>query len=168
MSVFYGTIVGADAYHLARGNPGWTGSDDVKNAALLRASEALDALYPVLTWPDAIKTGNRAQERVWPLTGVYDVEGFTILVDEIPREVESATYEFAIRELVSPGSLHPDVRASERKKSVSVQGAIAVTFASVSSSSDYALVVNSVSALMANLLPRYRVYSGLAGQVNRG
>jgi hypothetical protein len=44
----YGALPAALAYHEARGNAAWTGAgvDDAKRtAALMRASQALDALY---------------------------------------------------------------------------------------------------------------------------
>jgi hypothetical protein len=47
----------------------------------------------------------------------------------IPAEIERATYEGALRELSKSGSLQPDVTAGKVYKSVSVTGAVSVTYA---------------------------------------
>ncbi len=119
MADFYGTVVGADAYHAARDNTAWTGADSVKQAALLRASAFIDSLGfdgNELLWPGE-KTGGRAQLRQWPRTGAVDAEGHAIDAATVPLEIEYATYEAALRELVTPGSLSPDyVPATQVKR----------------------------------------------------
>ncbi|MEB5104449.1 DnaT-like ssDNA-binding protein [Pseudomonas aeruginosa] len=40
--------------------------------------------------------------------------------DEVPREVEQATYEAALRELLKPGSLNPDYVATTAVKRAKV------------------------------------------------
>ena len=45
MTDFYGTVAEADAYHAARGNVAWAGTAEAKTASLVRASQALDAIY---------------------------------------------------------------------------------------------------------------------------
>lgn len=110
----YGTVAQADAYHLARGNTGWDGDPAAKSAALQRATDYVDGRYRRLTaggcWVSMFRgsrTGGRAQELEWPRTDATDSAGEEIAVDEIPVEVEHATYEAALRELVEPGSLTP-------------------------------------------------------------
>lgn len=112
---FYGTVADADAYHLARGNTAWAGTNPQKEAALTRGSDYVDLRYRWMTscghWESMFpgqRTGGRAQEREWPRTGAVDYSGNPIPDDEVPIEVEHATYEAALRELVSPGSLSPD------------------------------------------------------------
>ena len=115
MPDFYGTLAAADAYHAARGNAAWTGTDAAKTAALVRGSAYVDSLGRQLQpsglwinlWPGT-KTGGRAQALDWPRTGAADYEGNAIGPTEIPIEVEQATYEAAVRELSTPGSLNPD------------------------------------------------------------
>lgn len=124
MPDFYGTLAGANAYHAARGNAAWTGADDVKTAALTRGSAYVDSLgrqqlqpsgrWRTL-WP-GMKTGGRAQVLDWPRTDASDYEGNAIGANEIPIEVEQATYEAALRELVAPGSLNPDYVPSAQVK----------------------------------------------------
>jgi hypothetical protein len=91
---FYGTVVDADAYHLARGNAVWATKDDAtKQAALTTGSDYVDSFrsrYP------GKKTGGRSQEREWPRTDASDKSGEEIASDEVPVEVEYATYEGAL------------------------------------------------------------------------
>jgi hypothetical protein len=111
----YGTLADANTYHTARGNTAWTGTDAVKLAALERATDYIDGRYrwllPSGRWESMFpgeRTDGRAQEREWPRTDAEDYDGNAIPDDEVPVEVENATYEAALRELVTPGSLSPD------------------------------------------------------------
>jgi len=119
MADFYGTVVGADAYHAARDNTAWTGTDSVKQAALIRASDYIDGLGfadGVNEWPGT-KVGGRTQVREWPRTGAVDSDGTAIDPGTVPREIEWAAYEAALRELAAPGSLSPDyVPATQVKR----------------------------------------------------
>jgi hypothetical protein len=119
MADFYGTVEDADTYHDARANAAWTGTDEAKQAALVRASQYVDGRYRWRLasgrWQSMFrgaKAGGRAQALEWPRTGATDYEGNEIPDDEVPIEVEHATYEAALRELVAPGSLSPDYTAS--------------------------------------------------------
>lgn len=135
----YGTLSDANTYHSDRGNTGWAGSDADKTAALIRASEYIDGRYRYQAggcWRSMFrgrKTGGRAQSAEWPRTGATDSEGNAIPDDEVPSEVERATYEAALRELESPGSLSPDYVASQQivREKVDV---IEVQYASATSS----------------------------------
>lgn len=117
--MYYGTVAGADAYHLARGNAGWTGTNSEKEAALMRGSDYVDGRYRSHcggVWSSLFsgtRTAGRAQPREWPRSGATDYEGSEIADDAIPIEVEFATYEAALRELLNPGSLSPDYVASQ-------------------------------------------------------
>lgn len=125
MPDLYGTLDGANAYHVAHGNAAWTGTDELKTAALVRGSAYVDSLgrqqmqpsgYWRTLWPGT-KTGGRAQALDWPRTGASDYEGNAIGPNEVPIEVQHATYEAALRELVAPGSLTPDyVPAAQVKR----------------------------------------------------
>ncbi|WP_370599560.1 DnaT-like ssDNA-binding protein [Pseudomonas nitroreducens] len=126
MADFYGTVAGADAYHQARGNAAWTGTDEAKTAALTRASAYIDGLGTqmpvtqcVLVFPGK-KVGGRGQALQWPRTGAVDREGDPIDAGSVPTEVEQATYEAALRELVKPGSLNPDYVATTAVKRAKV------------------------------------------------
>lgn len=121
MPDYYGSLAGADAYHLARGNADWTGTDEAKAAALVRGSQYIDGRYRKrfasgrwMSLFPGVKTGSRAQSLEWPRTGAVDYEGAAIGDAEVPTEVEQATYEATLRELVSPGSLSPDYVSADR------------------------------------------------------
>jgi hypothetical protein len=114
----YGTPADASTYHQARGNAAWASStDDLRLAAVIRASQALDALYGA-RYPGTV--ANAAQDLLWPRTGVvYRKE--PLAADAVPLPIIRATYELALRELASPNSIIPDFDPTgtikrERKK----------------------------------------------------
>jgi hypothetical protein len=122
----YGTLDAAAAYHTARGNAAWaTSTDPLRSAALVRASVWIDGNYGLRF--SGKKSGGRSQSRAWPRAGAVDAECNEIPDDEIPVEVLNATFEAALRELATPGSLSPDYVASERVTSEQV-GDLKVTY----------------------------------------
>jgi hypothetical protein len=151
-TTFYGTTGDADAYHLERANTDWAGADAAtKTAALLIASEWIDTKYRQL-FP-GLKVGLRSQTREWPRTGAYDCEGNTITNSEIPIEVQNATYEVALRQVSAPGSLNTDYVAGENVKSVSVSGAVAISYgAGAMSALDVQLDIPQVDRILAPIL----------------
>lgn len=103
----YVTLAATDAWHSARGNAGWTGADSLKESALRRATTWIDAAFGARF--RGVKTGGRAQSLAWPRTGATDAAGEAIGADEIPVEIQRATFEAALREIMTPGSLAPDI-----------------------------------------------------------
>ncbi|RON88439.1 DnaT-like ssDNA-binding protein [Pseudomonas fluorescens] len=157
MPDFYGTVVAADAYHAARANAAWTGEDVAKQAALLRASVYIDGRYRKLlasgVWQSlfpGVKTEGRGQVREWSRTGAEDYEGHAIPSDQVPVEVEQATYEAALRELVEPGSLSPDFVAASTVKRQKV-GPIEEEF-SVAAGADGAASVRPVISIIDEMI----------------
>lgn len=126
----YLSVSTADAYHAARGNSTWTEAstspDQGKHAALVRATQAIDALYRG-RWPGT-KLNGRLQALEWPREDAEDAEGEEIAEDEIPAEVIDATCEAALRELIDAGSMMPDFERGGAVKSVKA-GSVAVEFA---------------------------------------
>lgn len=103
---FYGTVSGASAYHDARGTgTRWDAIAD-QDLALLRGSEYVD--FNFRTRFPGWKAGQRAQVREWPRSWAFDTEDNAIGPAVVPVEVEYATYEAALREGESAGSLMPD------------------------------------------------------------
>lgn len=99
------TVGEADAYAQARGWTNWTGDDTtVKTPALRRGQD-----YVASTYNDRWKDD-------WDDTNA-------------PDEVKYAIIEAARRELVSPGSLDPDITPGKIKQRVRVEGAVDVTYA---------------------------------------
>lgn len=157
MPDFYGTVAAADAYHAARANAAWTGDDVAKQAALIRASVYIDGRYRKLlasgVWQSlfpGVKTEGRGQAREWPRTGAEDYEGHSIQSDQVPVEVEQATYEAAMRELVEPGSLSPDFVAASTVKRQKV-GPIEEEF-SVAAGADGAASVRPVISIIDEMI----------------
>lgn len=147
----YGTLDGAENYHEARGNAGWTGTDDAKEAALLRASTLIDATYGSRF--GGLPTGGRGQARAWPRTGVTDASGYAIAADEVPVEVVHATYEVALRELMTPGGLAPDYVASAEVAREKV-GPLEVEYRASTVVSPAGQVMSIAGGLLAPLIGR--------------
>jgi len=122
---FYGTFAGFGAYHAARGRDVSSYLQAAVEAKLLVASEWLDARYRS-SFP-GYKVGLRAQVREWPRYSAVDIDGNSIDSSSVPVEVENATYEAALRELVAPGSLSPDWTPAKYKQAA-VAGAVSVTY----------------------------------------
>lgn len=168
MPDFYGTVQGYTAYMEARGrfvDP----DDEAVQQGLLIASEYVDGRYAA-TWVNGntYKTGQRAQVREWPRVGFIDCYGYAIGNDEIPREVENATYEAAARQIAKPGSLRKDFSPSAYKQA-SVDGAVAVTFNSAATAADVQLQIPEIDAIMYPLVngPSASVTSSLSGKILR-
>lgn len=93
---YYGTVAEADTYHANRGNTKWAeaaeASPDPREGYLTRASDYVDSYRSRFA---GRKTGGRAQEREWPRADATDASGESIPDDEIPYEIEYATYEAA-------------------------------------------------------------------------
>jgi len=136
----YGTVEGALEYFAARGvsTVGW--DDHSILADLVVASAYIDGRYRQRLMSGAwvsmfpgVKTGGRAQELEWPRTGATDYAGEEIPDDEIPREVEQATYEAALLNHNDPGSLAPAWIATSQVVKEKV-GPVEVQYSDASSS----------------------------------
>jgi len=166
MTDFYGTAQGLKDYMLARGLilPVDIDTDPEIVAGLLLASENLDATFSM--YFDGMKTGGRVQVREWPRLGHSDKYNYLISSNEIPREIENATYELAMKHFDTPGSLTLDYTPS-KFKSVSVDGAISVSYAVFSShleiQKQFASVLNALSSLFSDKAQS----SSLSGSVDR-
>jgi hypothetical protein len=166
MTAFYGSIAAADAYHTERGNASWSGDDATKQAALIIASEWLDDQFG-----DAFTgypTDKASQERAWPRREAHDVYGVFFAIDAIPSQIERATYEIALRQIVSPGSLFKDWTPGKEKLSVAVQGAVSVTYRGAATYSDAQIKIGKIASILKPILDvnaRTSVYSGSAGRV---
>lgn len=153
MTDYYGTESGGDAYHTARNNTAWTSADSAtKLAALLVASEYIDGKYGEEFC--GRRTGLRAvQVREWPRQGIYDERtGEAISATDVPREVEYATYEAALRHIASPGSLLVDVTKGTRISKVAVSGAVSVEYEGIGDLSDMQVSIPAIDRLLSIFL----------------
>ena len=146
----YATLAAADAYHLARGNVAWTGTDELKEGALRRGTTWLDAVYRS-RWP-GWRLNARDQSLDWPRSGVTDAEGTSVDNDTIPIEIINATIEAALRELVTPGSLTPDYLAAGQLKSLEVVGVVKREFFADPGQGGSLPVLNIVDGILASLI----------------
>ena len=160
----YGTLAGADTYHTDRGNATWTGTDQAKDEARLRASEYIDRAFCAAFPGD--KTGLRAQEREWPRINAYDNADNFIPNDEIPDEVVNATYEASLRELTEPGALSPDYDPSAQVKREKVDGAVEIEYTAGHGPDSVRPVYPIIQGILAPILTG-TVASGLAGTTTR-
>lgn len=107
----YVSVADADFYHTAHGNATWTGIDTLKEAALVRATQALDARYP---WQGIRYVETQALD--WPRSGAADIDGYEIT--GIPQGVKDALCEMALLELVSPGVLTESMEQGIKREKV--------------------------------------------------
>jgi len=146
------TIAGFDTYFEARGveRPASV-TDDIVTAALLVASEWIDGIYG----PSFIgyKTGGFLQSREWPRTlAVVDTfPYFAFEIDQIPEHVIHAVYEAAWRHASNPGSLLVDYTPG-KYKSVSIDGAVSVEYASFNYASETQTTFPRIDQLLWSLL----------------
>lgn len=86
----YALLADANAYHAARANASWTGTDAAKEAAIIRATELLDASY---AWRGEIATDGQGLR--FPRSGLTDRDGRDIASDDVPTQIQKATIELA-------------------------------------------------------------------------
>lgn len=162
---FYGTTGGLQAYCDARGLvlPGSIDPADIPKA-LLVASEWIDVSF--ISQFAGFKVGGRDQLREWPRIGVQDIYGYAVPSNAIPREVENATYEAAVRQLITPGVFFKDYTPG-KYKSATVFGAVAVEYA-VGDAYSFQTQMPQIAAILYPLLGGSGGnYSGLSGDVRR-
>lgn len=152
MTDYYGNVDDVDAWHLEHGNAVWaTKTTGEKLAALLIASEWLDSNYESSF--DGYRTGKTTQDRAWPRTGAHDAYGTAIADDVVPVQIEQATYEVALRQAMSPGSLSVDWTPGKEKLSVAVQGAVSVTYRGAMTWLDAQVQIGSIGGILRPIFP---------------
>lgn len=139
------SVADADTYHAARGNSGWTGSNTVKEQALIKAMDWLDRQ----TWAGTV--ADIGQGCPFPRYGVYDVAGRAIT--GVPAAVVRAQAEAAL--LALTGALDPPdaVVSTSNLKQVEV-GPVNVVFKddAAASATSSAVVFPSLIAILRGLL----------------
>lgn len=152
----YGTVAGFKAYVDARGGSYAGKSDAEITAALVRATTYIDATYRASFL--GYKTDRRDQELEWPRTNAWDAAGEELATDEVPVEIENATYEGAIRELATPGSLDPDVKAGGGVIKRVKAGSVEVEYASTGT---VQATYRRIDGILAGLFGAISPYSGV-------
>jgi hypothetical protein len=121
----YISVADAETYCTARGLTFATGTTDNKEAALRRATVALDAMYR--TRFPGYRTNARSQVFEWPRQAAFDMEENVIASNEIPIEVKNAVCEMAVRELAEAGSMMPDLERGGHIQSLRA-GSVGIEF----------------------------------------
>lgn len=149
MADYYGTVNGYRTYCIARNSLHSNEAEDKILAALLVASEWIDATYRA-SFP-GLKVGLRAQVREWPRTGAQDIYGYAISENSVPTEIENATYEATHREIESQGSLSTDYTPA-KYKTASVNGAVSVEYRAFDSAAEAQTRINIVDQILRPVL----------------
>lgn len=146
----YGTLAAADAYCADRGKAAWaTASDSDRLAALVRGSQAIDALYePRFT---GRRTGGYDQPLSWPRSEAMTVNGEPITESTLPLAVTYAAYEAAALELSEPGSLTPVIVAARTVKREKV-GPLETEYAVADTSDDMIASAKPILTMLDGLL----------------
>lgn len=111
----YVSAADATTYHAARGNAAWTGTDAVKEAALLKAAAYLDGHY--CNRFKGTKYQPLDQNMQWPRIEVV-IDGFVLDVDVIPQRLKDAQCELAL--IALSADLAPNVAAGIKREKVDV------------------------------------------------
>lgn len=121
----YVSVADCATYATARGLTFPTSPAGPAEAAIIRATAAIDAMYRA-RFPGQRLNG-RTQALEWPRKYASDAEGNPIAEDEIPQEVINATCEAAVRELAAPNSMMPDLERGGQIKSIKA-GSVAIEY----------------------------------------
>lgn len=160
----YGTVASFRAYHTARGRDTTSYSDGDIDAAKLIASEWIDNRHR--SGFSGTKVGLRDQVREWPRLGAYDIYEYSISSATIPTEIENATYEATLKQLVSPGALSVDFTPSKYKRA-SVDGAVNVEYFGFVGANEVQTHFQIVDEILAPILTGYGAGSALSGAAYR-
>lgn len=115
----YVAVAEADTYFTNKGITSWTGTTAVKEAALRKATQYLDATY---LWRG--KIFSLTQTLGWPRTSIYDREGRD-LKESVPVKLKEAAYELALLSLSAELVVSLDNSAYVKSEQV---GSLAVTY----------------------------------------
>lgn len=142
----YASLDDAAAYASARGLTFPASPAGPAEAAIIRATAAIDATYRA-RFPGQ-RTNGRAQSLEWPRKCAGDAEGNPIGSDEIPQEIISATIEAAVRELASPNSMLPDLERGGGIRSLQA-GSVRIEYgANASAQTVYSIIDGLLSGLI--------------------
>lgn len=101
----YISVAYADTYHSDRGHTNWTGTNEQKEASIIRATDYLDKRFG-RKFRGTRQSKSQALE--WPRLDALDNDGYLLAgEDEVPRNLQKACAEYALRALTL-GELSPD------------------------------------------------------------
>lgn len=102
----YLSVAEADAYFTDRGITTWTGADNLKQIALVKATDYIEKRFGSKFRG---RRESKDQSLSWPRYNAVDDDGFLLSgVNEIPRRLKQATAEYALRALSAALLTDPD------------------------------------------------------------
>ncbi len=113
----YLSVADADTFHTKFGNTAWSGDTALKEGALRRATRYIDGIYGQ-RWVGL--RNSQAQALDWPREYAYDSDQFIVPNGTVPQAVKNATAEAALRELLTPNGLSPDLERGGQVESEDV------------------------------------------------
>lgn len=141
----YLSVTDADTYHENLDNTAWTGSSIQKEAALRKATQYLDGKYSS-SFPGTRLTDT--QSLSWPRTGALYTDDIAIDDASVPREIENACAELAVKSLSA--ELDPDISKSDRAIRETVDVITVVYAPGTSTSVVYKTVQNILSRIVGS------------------
>lgn len=168
--MFYGNVEDFKNYCTLRNKvlpETWT--NEMIESALLISSEWLDSKYENIFI--GYKANGYKQERSWPREAavVQNYPYYLFAKDEIPEQLNKATYEAAFRNLTSPGSLEVDFTPNQYK-SVRIEGGVSVEYnSSLAYASDIQTEIPIIQSLMSDLIDydKSGSFSRVSGRASR-
>lgn len=140
----YASAATVSAYHLARGNAAWTGTDAVKEDAILRAMTYIESL----PWNGYKTAATNPLE--WPRAWMEDRSGYAIASNVVPQAVVNALCEAALRELEAAGSTMADTGRDDAMTKLEVAGAVKLEWdAAAPNVTDFRVVKALLKGLIA-------------------
>lgn len=156
----YVSVADAGLYLAARGDGSWAAASvEEKEAALIRATAAIDAAYGSSFGGKRMRL--RLQSLEWPRSDAYDTRNDIIRSDEVPAEVRNATAEAALVELTTPGILFPSFDRESAIKKIKA-GSVEIEFAgNASRATIYSTIYYAIRTVLLG-------GGGYSGRVVRG
>jgi hypothetical protein len=143
----YVSVDDCSTYCTARGLTFGTSPTTTGEAAIIRASAAIDALYRS-RFP-GYKRNGRDQAMEWPRSAAYDNAGELVPDDEVPIEIVQATCEAAVRELADPGAMMPDLERGGGVRRLKA-GSVEIEYgANAANQTTFTAIGNLLSGLLA-------------------
>lgn len=141
----YASLAFADDYHNLRQNSSWAAATtQARESALVRATDYIETRFRARFM--GVKE-YRTQSLSWPRNYVYDLDGYEI--DGVPKEIQHATCEYALRALTTP------VLAPDQSPDAGRVQSKTVRVGPLQESFSYAVTPSGSSATSGLLLPKY-------------
>ena len=102
----YATKLEADNYFTTRGNLTWIGTDEIKESALIRATDYIEARFSQ-RFKGRLEFPDNPQALSFPRLDLFDREGRSVL--GVPTKLKSATIEYALKALTENLFLEPTI-----------------------------------------------------------